>query len=50
MQTCRSSDVIDDLTKYLIGWTNELSWNARAFLEATKHLTYADLLRGIQTS
>jgi len=44
------TDVIDDLTKYLIGWTDRLSSNARAFLDATKHLTYADFVRGIQTS
>lgn len=31
--------VVDDLTAFLIGWTDELSSNSVSFLEATKNLT-----------
>lgn len=34
----QSSMVADDLTAYLIGWTDTLSEKAVAFLEATKHI------------
>lgn len=34
---------VDDLTAYLIGWTDELSENALRFLNATNHLTPEDL-------
>jgi hypothetical protein len=30
--------VVDGLTAYLIGWTDNLSPKATAFLEATKHI------------
>ncbi len=33
-----SSLAVDELTAYLIGWTNTLSEKAVAFLEATKHI------------
>ena len=42
MKNSYSGDV-DELTAYLIGWTDEISNNALAFLQATNHLTEEDL-------
>jgi hypothetical protein len=38
-----SNKEVDDLTAYLIGWTDELSENALQFLEATNHLTREEI-------
>ncbi len=37
------ADTVDDLTAYLVGWTNTLSEHAASFLGATEHLTKEDL-------
>ena len=34
---------VDDLTAFLIGWTDELTENAKQFLRATNHLTKEDI-------
>ncbi|MBQ8683184.1 MAG: sel1 repeat family protein [Clostridia bacterium] len=41
----QSGEIIDSLTRYLIGWTDEISEKAVAFLEATKHYTLQDALQ-----
>jgi len=38
-----SNKEVDDLTAYLIGWTDELSEAALQFLEATNHLTREEI-------
>ena len=38
-----SKQEVDDLTAYLIGWTDELSEAALQFLEATNHLTREEI-------
>jgi hypothetical protein len=38
-----SNREVDDLTAYLIGWTDELSEAALQFLEATNHLTREEI-------
>jgi hypothetical protein len=38
-----SKKEVDDLTAYLIGWTDELSEAALQFLEATNHLTAEEI-------
>ncbi|MBE6631622.1 MAG: zinc-ribbon domain-containing protein [Ruminococcaceae bacterium] len=39
-----SGDKTDDLTAFLIGWTDTLSYNAKAFLEETAHYTSEELV------
>ena len=39
---------VDDLTAYLIGWTDTLLPNAEAFLRAVNHLTQADIVESNQ--
>ena len=39
---------IDDLTRFLIGWRNELSDQAINFLEATKDVTEAQVREALE--
>lgn len=45
-----SKKEVDDLTAYLIGWTDELSEAALKFLEATNHLTEEEILEAQKVS
>ena len=41
---------VDDLTAYLIGWTDELSETALQFLEAVNHLTKEEIAEAQKNS
>ena len=43
-----SENQVDDFTAYLVGWTDELTDDAQAFLDETKHLTVDDMYEAHQ--